>query len=178
MRPRQNGRHFADDAFTRIFLNENIRISIKISLKYVSYGPVHKIPALVRLVSAKPLSEPMMIRLPSYKCVTWPQWVNRVPTPSGRWNSWTFPGLFQDFSRTLFFHIMPLMDDDAQGKYDTRIGEIIWHGHHKAVSKYINQEQCINTCVRLEMMDISIKIYRNGYKYIYMYIYIYFYHLE
>ena len=34
LRPRQNGRHFADDTFKPIFLNENIRISIKMSLKF------------------------------------------------------------------------------------------------------------------------------------------------
>ena len=32
LRPRQNGRHFADDTYKRIFLNENARISIWISL--------------------------------------------------------------------------------------------------------------------------------------------------
>ena len=35
LKPRQNGRHCADDIFERIFLNENIRISITISLKFV-----------------------------------------------------------------------------------------------------------------------------------------------
>ena len=35
LRPRQNGRHFADDTFKRISLNENVRISIKISLNVV-----------------------------------------------------------------------------------------------------------------------------------------------
>ena len=38
LRPGPNGRHFADDAFKCIFWNENIRISIGISLKFVSYG--------------------------------------------------------------------------------------------------------------------------------------------
>ena len=47
LRPRQNGRHFADDTFKRIFLNENVRISIKISLKFVPKGPIHNTPALV-----------------------------------------------------------------------------------------------------------------------------------
>ena len=28
--PEQNGRHFADDIFKHIFLNENVRIAIKI----------------------------------------------------------------------------------------------------------------------------------------------------
>ena len=35
LRPRQNGRRFADDTFKPIFLNENVKISIKISLKFV-----------------------------------------------------------------------------------------------------------------------------------------------
>ena len=35
LRPRQNGRHFADDIFKCIFLHENAWISIKISLKFV-----------------------------------------------------------------------------------------------------------------------------------------------
>ena len=35
LRPRRNGRHFADDTFKRIFLNTNVTISIKISLKFV-----------------------------------------------------------------------------------------------------------------------------------------------
>ena len=47
LRPRQNDRRFADDTFKRIFLNENDRISIKISLKFVPKGPINNIPALV-----------------------------------------------------------------------------------------------------------------------------------
>ena len=45
--PRQNGCHFADDIFKRIFVNENIWILIKISLKFVPNGPINNIPALV-----------------------------------------------------------------------------------------------------------------------------------
>ena len=47
LRPRQNGRHFADDIFKRIFLSENILIPIKISLKFVPRGSINNIPALV-----------------------------------------------------------------------------------------------------------------------------------
>ena len=36
LRSRQNGRHFTDDTFKRIFLNENDRILIKMSLKFFS----------------------------------------------------------------------------------------------------------------------------------------------
>ena len=66
--------------FQTYFLNENVRISIKISLKFVPKGPVNSIPTLVQIMTwrwpgAKPLSEPMMVRLPTHICVTRPQWV-------------------------------------------------------------------------------------------------------
>ena len=83
LRPRQNGRRFADDTFKRIFLNGNVRISIKNSLKFVPRGPINNIPALVQKMAwhqsgDKPLSEPMMASLLTHKCVTRPQWVNWI----------------------------------------------------------------------------------------------------
>ena len=48
------------DTFKRIFLNENVWISIKISLKFVAMGPINNIPAWRRL-GDKPLSAPMML---------------------------------------------------------------------------------------------------------------------
>ena len=80
LRPRQNGRLFADDIFTCIFLNENVWISVKISLKFVLKGSINKIPALVQIMAWRrpgdePLSEPMVVRLPTHICVTRPQWV-------------------------------------------------------------------------------------------------------
>ena len=67
LRPRQNSCHFADDSFKCIFLNENVWISIKISLKFVLRGPINNIPALVQIMAwrrlgGKPLSEPMMVQ--------------------------------------------------------------------------------------------------------------------
>ena len=49
LRPRQNSCHFAADIFECIFLNENVWISFKISLKFVPMGPFNNIPALVSL---------------------------------------------------------------------------------------------------------------------------------
>ena len=40
----KNGRHFPDDIYKCIFLNENVWILIKISLKFVPKGPINKIP--------------------------------------------------------------------------------------------------------------------------------------
>ena len=81
LRPRQNGRLFAVDTFKRIFLNENIRISTKNSLKFVPKGLINNIPALVLIMAwrrpgDKPLSEPMLVRSLTHICVTRPQWVN------------------------------------------------------------------------------------------------------
>ena len=45
--PGQNARHFPDDIFKRIFLNENGWILIEISLKIVPTGPIDNKPALV-----------------------------------------------------------------------------------------------------------------------------------
>ena len=78
LRPRQNGRHFADDIFKYIFLNENVWIPIKISLKFVPKGRINNIPALVQIMAwrrpgDKPLSEPMMVSLHTHICVTRPQ---------------------------------------------------------------------------------------------------------
>ena len=81
LRPKQNGRHFTDDIFKCIFLNENDWISLKISLKFVPKGPINNIPSLVQTMAwrrpgDKPLSEPMVVSLPTHICVTRPQWVN------------------------------------------------------------------------------------------------------
>ena len=45
--PEQNGRHFADDIFKRIFLNEKVRILITISLRFVLKGLNDNNPTLV-----------------------------------------------------------------------------------------------------------------------------------
>ena len=78
---RDNGHHFADDILKCIFLNENVWIPIKISLKFVPKGPINNIPAMVQIMAwrrsgDKPLSEPMVVSLPTHICVARPQWVN------------------------------------------------------------------------------------------------------
>ena len=58
----------ADDIFNYIFFNENDRISIQISLKFVPRSPVDNKPALIHIMAwrrtgDKPLHEPMMTQL-------------------------------------------------------------------------------------------------------------------
>ena len=51
----------ADDIFYSIFLNENVRIPIQISLKYVPSSPIDNKPALAwRRTGGKPWPGPMM----------------------------------------------------------------------------------------------------------------------
>ena len=96
LRPRQDGRHFPDDILKCIFLNENVWTLITISLKFVLKGPNNNIPALVQIKAwrrpgDKPLSEPMMVRLPTHICVTRPQWVNNCIQSFNLWTSfWMF----------------------------------------------------------------------------------------
>ena len=81
LRPRRNGQYFTDDIFKLIFFNENVQISIKISLKFVPNGPINNIPSLVHIMAwrrpgDKPLSKPMMVSLLTHICVTLLQRVN------------------------------------------------------------------------------------------------------
>ena len=90
LRPRQDGRHFPDDIFKCIFLNENVWILIKISLKFVPEVRNNNIPALVQMMDwcrpgEKPLSEPMIVELLTHICVTQPQWVNSINLVLSNW---------------------------------------------------------------------------------------------
>ena len=101
LRPSQNGRHFADDIFNSIFLNENVWTPIKISLKFVPKGLINNIPALVQIMAwrrpgDKPLSEPVAVNLPTHICVTRPQWVKHHFWPYFAFSGeqWHFKGAF------------------------------------------------------------------------------------
>ena len=64
----------ADDIFECIFLNENYRIPIQVSLKFVLRSLIENKPALVQVmawcqIGNKPLPEPMMTQLiDTYMC--------------------------------------------------------------------------------------------------------------
>ena len=124
LRPRENGRHFADDIFKCIFFNENAWISLRISLKFVPKVRINNILALVQKMAwrrpgDKPLSEPVMVSLLTHICVTRPQWVNYVfanhhrtsecwkPSLCDKWICWLqvgwnfnslYPGVFCMFN--------------------------------------------------------------------------------
>ena len=78
LRPRQNGRHFADDVFKCIFLNEMCEFCLR--FHWSPKGPINNIPPLVQVMAwrrpgDKPLSEPMVVRFFTQICVARPQWV-------------------------------------------------------------------------------------------------------
>ena len=96
--PGQNGRHFPDDIFKCIFLNENVWISIKISLMFVPKGPINNIPVLAWTMAwhrpgDKPLSKPQMVSILAHICVTQPLWVNSGPTMAKTYEAWLLSSL-------------------------------------------------------------------------------------
>ena len=83
--PSQDGLHFPDNIFKCSFLNENVWISIKISLKFLPTVPNNNIPSLFQIMvwrrsGDKPLSETMVISWLTHICVTQPQWVKQWKT--------------------------------------------------------------------------------------------------
>ena len=78
LRPRQSRRHLTDGIFKRIFLKENVGISIKMSLKFVPKSPIGNILAMFQITAWRrpgASSEAMMVRLLTHICVARPQWV-------------------------------------------------------------------------------------------------------
>ena len=69
----------------RIFVNEKIRILIKMSLKFVPKDPTNTIPLLVQIMARcrpgdKTLSEAIMVRPSTHICVTRPECSSRQTT--------------------------------------------------------------------------------------------------
>ena len=107
LRPRQNGRHFPDNILKCFFLNENVWISIKISLKFVPKGPINNNPALIQIMAwrrpgDKPLSETMLASLLMHICVTRPQWVISCPRNAAYMIQWSGSSLVQVMACHLF----------------------------------------------------------------------------
>ena len=126
---KQNGCHFPDNIFKYIFLNENVWISLKISLKFVSKVQINKIPALVQIMAwgqpgAKSLSEPMMLSLLMHICVTRPQWVNILRPDDTHW--WTGSSLVQVMACHLF-STKPLLNSLDPGKFEWYCRYLIFH---------------------------------------------------
>ena len=63
--PEENGRHFADDSFKHIFMNEKFCISTSMSPRFIPKGPIFNKSALDQVMAWRrtgdnPLPEPML----------------------------------------------------------------------------------------------------------------------
>ena len=73
--------NISQQTFSNVLFNQNVWISIKISLKFVSKVLINNTQALVQIMAwwrpgDMSLSGPMMASVPTHICVTRPQWVN------------------------------------------------------------------------------------------------------
>ena len=82
---REEMNNISQTTFSYVFSSMKMfEFRLKLKLKFVPKGPINNIPALVQIMAwrrsgDKPLSEPMMVSLPTHIWVTLPQWVNVVP---------------------------------------------------------------------------------------------------
>ena len=84
----------ADDIFKCIFLNENDRIPIQISLKCVPRSPIDNKPALIQVVvwrriGDKPLPEPMMTQFTDAYMLHWGDELIHIPPVHTYMHRWT-----------------------------------------------------------------------------------------
>ena len=139
LRLRQKGHHFADDLFKRIFLNENVWISIKISLRFVPKGPINNIPALVLIMAwnrpgHKPLSEPMMVSLLTHICVTQPQWLNYLGRPFQSWEIIGSVHIIFCFLKWIQQELLSFQSDEVNASEDNLQQELLRH-HREYIQK-------------------------------------------
>ena len=74
--------------FKCLFINENVGISIKISLKFVPKGSTYNIPPWVQKMAWRPVSE-LMVSLLTHICVNrsqWVIWTNFITSALPSWN--------------------------------------------------------------------------------------------
>ena len=81
----------ADNKFKCIFLNENDRILIRISLKCVPMSPIDNKPVLVQVMAwrqkgDKPLPELMLIKFTDAYMQYWGRWVNSLWPNDAIWD--------------------------------------------------------------------------------------------
>ena len=146
LRPRQNGRHFADNIFKCIFLNENVWIGIKNSLKFVPKGAINNIPTLLQIMAwrrsgDKPLSESMLVSLPTHICIIRPQWVNST--------LWYY---ISTHFHNVILHFHTFMQCDTALAYISTIYHICIHFHNVICIwiHFCNVISCLHTLLQCD----------------------------
>ena len=118
LRPGQNGGHYTDDIFKSILWNENVWISLNISLKFVRKVPISNIPTLVQIMAwrrpgDKPSSEPMIVYWRIYASLGLNELIGSTQNNSSR----RYPFIFVDSvkaNRDEFVIYIPLVDTSIQ----------------------------------------------------------------
>ena len=98
--PRQNGRQGRQ--FQMHLFNEDVWISLRISLKFVSNGPINNILAMVLVMAPclpgnRPLSEPVMVSLLTYICATRLQRDKTLPVLNHAWVNASYINYYYDY---------------------------------------------------------------------------------
>ena len=86
LRPKKDGLRFAEYIFKRMFLNEKVWISNKISRKFVPKGSIYNKRTLVQIVACRSLT---------HTCVIRPQWVNLLKQSDAYMRYHTKPSVVQ-----------------------------------------------------------------------------------
>ena len=131
----KNGRHFPDDIFRCIFMNEKICALIEISLKFVPKGPLNNNPALA---SSHYLNQ------------CWPDSLTHICSTRGRWvhYSQTNP---PPMDRTWLCQVKYFIDRfKATGSYKCNNT----NNCNKITCESIDKLQCVRT--ELEIGDFSL----------------------
>ena len=118
------------------FLEWNcLNIPIKTHWSFFPKGPINNIPALVLIMAwrrsgDKPLSEPMMVRLPTHICVVRPQWVNDI---------WKYAG--NRLKRSTLFNLAIYVICRRHGYQDLWVAEEKLYVRDRRVRKEYNQRK-------------------------------------
>ena len=144
LRPRQNGHCFPDDICKCIFLNEDVWMPTRISLKFVPKDPTNNIPALVQMMAwcpqgDKPLSEPIMLSLLMHICVTWPQWVKTERQSAGSYRSHQ-NALFFGKALKLMINILKITFSKLMALWKTTISPLLIHVHRRNCSSALSHQ--------------------------------------
>ena len=110
-----------------LFLNENVKISIGISLKCFPKVRINNITPLVQIMpwrrpGDKPLSDPMMARLPTHICVT-----RLSELKSSDCNSFKYWADFNYGGQTLIWLAETWLHDRAPGQWNTPLSLPVYH---------------------------------------------------
>ena len=120
LRPRKNGRHFPDNIFKWIFLNENVWISIEISLTFAPKYPItYYIPPSLRIMAWHWPGDNLAIIWNNDGIIYWRIYASLGlnELKSSKWFGWYLMSTWQTILRfwqsgCCVIHILPVIKDE------------------------------------------------------------------